>query len=263
VKVKFISLLVCTLSLACSVKQGEVVPAKNHSSGESVGPYDLKITPNENSDIINTFAADIYQAKGRVEFFLNPTLDMRLKLSLSETIVTGCNAENTLVTHYWLRDSNDLNSAKVIREGDVVMADVGKRALLVVAYEGLDGCSKIEYKMVIKDILLPPSKWDANVEERLLGRWEYKGSSSHRILLTVSQDSMGFLESNGSGYICDKTLSIKSAASNTPKWMRVNYYGMDCTYKIFNENNKPSLELSCEKGNWPCGVPAKFRFWKL
>lgn len=256
----FSYMFLVSLLLACGAQKDE--PQEVTQKENKVGPFDLKVSSSDRS-VVNEFSADIAQNEGRVDFNFTPDERVQLQFETASTSVTGCDASKVSVAHFWYENAEKTKEPIVVRQGQKFYAAPKVKNTFAVAFVNLGGCKKLIYKLNVKKIEWPkrPSTWDAGLDPRLLGNWEYRKGSSRIQFFVSSTPTIGWLEDNGVSYTCDRTWRTpKTSSTEMPNWLIDDGQGLDCTYKL--SSNNESMRVTCQSNGWNCSVPDDFEFVK-
>jgi len=254
---KKILIIACLILTACGKPKAKDVPQEK--TGGDVGPYDLVLS-GETESKPNAFSASINQEDGKVDFYLpNGAAAQYLVLHSFNAQVVGCNANGVQAVPVWYASESDAQG-ELVAAGSTLMTSMNTRSLLRMVFRGMKGCTQLNFSMVVRKLevgALQPS-----LETALAGMWTHQAPGNHQINLLPGSSALGWLESRGTTYTCDRTFYPASSIFPNGGWLVFSGASMICKYSFANAT-KREMDMNCWGTNtWGCTVPQNSRFIK-
>lgn len=124
---------------------GAAVPQKSNA----IGPFQIAFTAA--GDYEQTFDAQISQAAGKVEYFIEPIEARRFQVTASQATAYGCDGKSANHTLFWLPDSAQ-TTGQYLWTGSMAATDATKRGLLLVIFDNLAPCNRLVFSLKLKKI---------------------------------------------------------------------------------------------------------------
>jgi len=252
------------LILACSVmacsKDKPLQTVNTKQKGGSVGPFDLALS-GESDEKPNTFSVQINQPDGAVDFFLpgGEAVQYLLLKSYSSS-VAGCDANAVEVFPLWY-SAEGIEAYDILKMGATMMTTPRTRAKLRIVFRGLQGCTTLNFAMVVKK--LEVGTLQLSVEERLRGTWNFNASAGGTVSLSITPSRTVWSEYKNGRYTCEAYASPLNSTSVEGGWLVFDRGNLLCQYK-FVPGNSALMDLTCHgQPTYGCSLPHSFRFQRM
>lgn len=242
--------------IACS-KNKPVQAVDTNKKGGSVGPFDLALS-GESEEKSNTFSVQINQPDGAVDFYVaNGDAVQYLYLKNYSSSVVGCDAAKVEVFPLWY-PSEGAEVYDILAQGKTMMTTPRTRSKLRVVFRGLEGCSTLNFAMVVKKLDVGPLQM--SVEEKLRGIWDFNTGVNEFIRFDISPSRTNWMEYKGGRYTCDTYASPLNSVAADGGWLVFDRGNLLCRYK-FAAGSSTVMDVTClGTPTFGCTLPSQFRF---
>lgn len=147
-KTKVIFLACLFFLTACSKSNDSEVVQSPVAEKAEVGPFTVAFS-GDNQSYEHNFKININQDEGKVEYFVQTAEAAKIDFIDTKLTVSGCPAAQVIHRTFWIPDAST-------QEGELTMPGfffetiANKKGVLLHVLKGLNGCSSVELKTVLK-----------------------------------------------------------------------------------------------------------------
>ena len=144
--------LFSAFALGACQKKSEEKETEVVIQNDGVGPFTVQFDANSNYE--NKIDVAINQDAGKIEFFIPPGEAGKISIEALTTQVRGCNGNQVISKAWWFADA-DTTSSLPVTIGSQMTLLANKKALLLLTFQNLTGCTNIGSTLRLKKVAIP------------------------------------------------------------------------------------------------------------